>query len=448
MVTESEAAAVLVVDDSADSAELVRRFLEGAGHRVTSASSVQEAVKALARDAFQLVVTDMRMPRSSGLELVRYVRENFDLTSVVVITGFPTVDNAVTAVQIGADEYLGKPFTEQEMVAAAERALRRRRRRVAERGIGRRDATATYGMMGESSAMQSVHAAVRKVAATNASALILGESGVGKELVARAIHAASSRRHAPLVPVNCGAIPQELFESELFGHVRGAFTGASSDHPGFFQASNHGTLFLDEVSELGPKLQVKLLRVLQDREVYMLGATRPRKVDVRILAASSRDLGEMQKAGTFREDLFYRLSVVTIRVPPLRERGADVLILVRYFLDRFAEDLEREPLKVTDAALEALEAYRWPGNVRELENVMHHLVVMTEGDVIDVPDLPDQMRFSIAEETGPKSGQVALHRVEIEHIRAVLDSVDGNKTKAARILGIDRKTLREKLRDG
>ena len=440
---EETSASVLVVDDSPDSTELVRRILESKGHRVTAAESVQAAVRALGRQAFELVVTDMRMPRSSGLDLVRYVRENFELTSVVVMTGFPTVDNAVTAVQSGADEYLGKPFGEDELIAAAKRALRRRDRRALDRTAARSEPSGSHGMIGASHAMQSVFGAIRKVAATNASVLIIGESGVGKELVARALHAASSRRHSPLVPVNCGAIPQELFESELFGHVRGAFTGATSDHPGLFQAADHGSLFLDEISELGMKLQVKLLRVLQDREIYMVGATRPRKVDVRILAASSKDLRELKSLGTFREDLFYRLSVVTIQVPPLRERGDDVLLLTRHFLDRFAEDLERSPLRLSDSALKTLEAYNWPGNVRELENVMHHLVVMTEGEEIDIPDLPANMRYSIEERGG---GEFALRHVELEHIRSVLESVDGNKTKAARILGIDRKTLREKLK--
>ncbi|MBK7583634.1 MAG: sigma-54-dependent Fis family transcriptional regulator [Myxococcales bacterium] len=436
-------ATTLVVDDSEDSRELARRHLSAHGHTVRIAASVEEAVELLALGRFDLVVTDMRMPNASGLELVRYVHENFAATAVMVITGFPDVDNAVSAVKFGADEYLGKPYTELELIQAAQRALRGLTRRV----LGLDDAVqanvAKHGMIGISRPIRQVFAQISRVAASNAGVLLTGESGVGKELVARAIHVESSRRQAPLVPVNCGAIPQELFESELFGHARGAFTGANTDHPGFFQASDGGTLFLDEVSELGPKLQVKLLRVLQDRQVYMLGATRPRKVDVRIIAATSRDLAAMISEGTFREDLFYRLSVVTIDVPPLRERGDDLILLARHFLARFADEQDRPPPELSEPAICAMEAHSWPGNVRELENLMHHLVVMADRGRIDVVDLPPHMRhLAPASERTPR----ALEQVEREHIQKVLDSVSGNRTQAARVLGIDRKTLREKLK--
>ncbi|HMR74233.1 MAG TPA: sigma 54-interacting transcriptional regulator, partial [Polyangiaceae bacterium] len=250
-------------------------------------------------------------------------------------------------------------------------------------------------------------------------------------------------REGPFVPVNCGAVPSELFESELFGHARGAFTGASADHVGFFQASDGGTLLLDEISELSPKLQVKLLRVVQDRRVYMLGATKPRGVDVRILAATSRDLRAMVDAGTFREDLYYRVSVVVVHVPPLRVRGNDIELLIRHFAERFAADQNRTPLKFNRAVLAALRTYDWPGNVRELQNLVQRLTVMVEGSDVRIVDLPQHMRLRPPMSKTPSSG---LRQVELAHIRSVLDSVGGNKTQAAKILGIDRKTLRGKLK--
>ncbi len=291
--------------------------------------------------------------------------------------------------------------------------------------------------------MRTVFSTISKVAASNAGALILGESGVGKELVAAAIHRQSARREGPFVPVNCGAVPSELFESELFGHARGAFTGASADHVGFFQASDGGTLLLDEISELSPKLQVKLLRVVQDRRVYMLGATKPRSVDVRILAATSKDLRAMVDAGTFREDLYYRVSVVVIHVPPLRVRGNDIELLIRYFAEKFAAEQDRAPLRFAPAVLSALRTYDWPGNVRELQNLVQRLTVMVEGSDVRIADLPQHMRLRPPMSKTPSSG---LRQVELAHIRSVLDSVGGNKTQAAKILGIDRKTLREKLK--
>ncbi len=431
------------MDDSANSVELASRHLGDSGFHVLTASSVAEAVDVIRNHEVDLVITDYRMPNASGLELVRYVHENFRHTAVMMVTGFASIDNAVTAVQSGADEYLSKPYTEQELLGAVARALERRRRSHVALMAAENAQVARYGMIGTSPAMQRVFHTIAKVANSNASALIFGESGVGKELVARAIHCGSSRRNAQLVPVNCGAIPQDLFESEIFGHARGAFTGATSDHPGFFQASDGGTLFLDEIGELTLNLQVKLLRVLQDREVYMVGSTRPRKVDVRILAATSKDLPAMVRAGSFREDLFYRLGVVRIDVPALRERGDDVLLLAAHFAAHFSVDVKRPPPQLSDDVLRVLSSYPWPGNARELENLMQQLVLMAEGPVIQVSDLPAHMRFSPVHRGSPER---PLRDVEQGHIRSVLDSVGGNKTRAAQILGIDRKTLREKLK--
>jgi transcriptional regulator with PAS, ATPase and Fis domain len=284
---------------------------------------------------------------------------------------------------------------------------------------------------------------VAKAAPTCATVLISGESGTGKELIARAIHYGSPRAAAPFVPVNCSAIPESLLESELFGYVKGAFTGAHESRAGFFQTADGGTIFLDEISATSLSTQVKLLRVLQEREVCMVGSTRPRKVDIRVLAATNKDLPRLVEKQLFREDLYFRLNVITIALPPLRERGDDVLILIQHFARKFAGELGKRIPQFSDQALHVLRNYHWPGNVRELENVMQRLVVMTDSDVIEVADLPSLMRFSALRGSGFNR---TLAEVEAEYIHNVLDSVGGNRTRAAEILGIDRKTLREKLK--
>jgi transcriptional regulator with PAS, ATPase and Fis domain len=290
--------------------------------------------------------------------------------------------------------------------------------------------------------MLKVFDAISKAASTSATVLISGESGTGKELVARAIHYSSSRVSAPFVPVNCGGIPEGLLESELFGHVKGSFTGATDSRAGFFQTADGGTIFLDEISETSLAMQVKLLRVLQDKEVYMVGTTHPSKVDVRILAATNKDLLRLVEKEIFREDLFFRLNVISIAIPPLRERGDDIVLLINHFTAKFGKELAKPIPRFTEKVLRAFKTYDWPGNVRELENVIQRLLIMTDSDTIDVPDLPSLMRFSAQRVAGLNR---SLAEVEAEYIRNVLASVNGNKTKAAQILGIDRKTLREKI---
>jgi len=291
--------------------------------------------------------------------------------------------------------------------------------------------------------MRLVNDLITRVAATNATVLISGESGTGKELVARAIHYGSARAASPFVPVNCAGIPEGLVESELFGHVKGAFTSATTNRSGLFVAADGGTIFLDEVGELAAATQAKLLRVLQEGEVQVVGAGKKRTVDVRVIAATNKDLAAMIAQGSFREDLFYRLHVIAIDLPPLRDRDDDVLLLARHFLKRFSEDMGRPAPRLTNRAIDALRVYSWPGNVRELQNVLQRLVVMTDGDELDVTAMPVAMRFSLPR--GNKLG-CTLAEVEREHIEAVLASVGGNKTRAAEILGINRKSLREKLK--
>jgi DNA-binding NtrC family response regulator len=326
------------------------------------------------------------------------------------------------------------------LLDAVDATLAKQRRRT----LGPPAAPAPSGIIGESEAMQSAFHSIEKAAAVRANVLITGESGTGKELVARAIHYKSDRSSHPFVPVNCGGIPEGLLESELFGHIKGAFTGATETRAGFFQTGNKGTIFLDEVGETSLAMQVKLLRVLQEREICMVGSSRPQKVDVRIIAGTNKNLQGLIAAGRFREDLFYRLNVISIEMPPLRSRGADVLLLARYFSAKYAVEMGRAEPQYTDRALESLMRYAWPGNVRELENLVQRLMAMAEGDIIDVPDLPAGMRSEcLVEERGLDR---TLEDVQAEYVRHVMEKAKGNKSRAAKILGIDRKTLRERLK--
>jgi DNA-binding NtrC family response regulator len=442
MTIPGEKESILVVDDSLPTLEVLQRNLSAQGYKVFTARSVSEAIRILEYTAVDLVITDLKMPQVSGIDLIRHIQENYKDTEVMTITGYPSIEGAVKAIKTGAEEYLIKPFTDEELFSAVRRTLDKLYlRRIGETQWKKTPLT-TYGLIGKSEAMQKVFSVIAKTASTSATVLITGESGTGKELAARAIHYSSSRSSAPFVPVNCGGIPEGLLESELFGHVKGAFTGATESRAGFFQTADGGTIFLDEISDTSISMQIKLLRVLQDREVYMVGASRSRKVDVRIIAATNKDLAGLVKKEMFREDLFFRLNVLNIVMPPLRERGDDILLLTNHFVSKFAEEFDKPIPKFSDNALQVLRNYHWPGNVRELENVIQRLVLMTEGDLIEVSDLPSLMRFSALRETGLNR---TLAEVEAEYIRNVLASVNGNKTKAAEILGIDRKTLRDKL---
>ncbi|TET67832.1 MAG: sigma-54-dependent Fis family transcriptional regulator [Candidatus Zixiibacteriota bacterium] len=443
MASSVEKERILVVDDSEQTLEVLQRNLTSKGYRVFTAASVGEAIRVLENTTVDLVVTDLKMPRVSGIDLIRHVRENYKDTEIMTITGYPSIEGAVKAIKTGAEEYLTKPFTDEELFSAVRRTLDKLHLRRLGAARLQKMPSAPYGLIGESEVMQKVLTTIAKTASTSATVLISGESGTGKELVARAIHYSSTRASAPFVPVNCGGIPEGLLESELFGHVKGAFTGATESRAGFFQTADGGTIFLDEISDTSLSMQIKLLRVLEDKEVHMVGASRSRKVDIRIIAATNKDLASLVGKGVFREDLFFRLHVLTVPMPPLRERGDDILLLAHHFAAKFAEEFGKSTLRFSDNALQVLRNYHWPGNVRELENVVQRLVVMTDSDLIEVSDLPSLMRFSALRETGLDR---TLAEVEAEYIRNVLASVKGNKTKAAEILQIDRKTLREKLK--
>jgi two-component system response regulator HydG len=434
---------LLVVDDAPDTLEVLQRNLQAKGYQVFTASAVPDAIRILEGTPVELVITDLKMPKVSGLELIRHVRENYAGTEVMMITGYPSVEGAKDAVKMGAEDYISKPFTDEELYAAVERALDKLRARRTVEAPSFRAPHAPAGLIGESPAMRKVFAAISKAAPTSATVLITGESGTGKELVARAIHYGSPRASSPFVPVNCAAIPEGLLESELFGYVKGAFTGAGETRAGFFQTAEGGTIFLDEISATTPAMQVKLLRVLQEREVSMVGSTRSRAVDIRVVAATNRDLLALVRKEAFREDLYFRLNVITIDLPPLRDRAQDTLLFIRHFAAEFAAELGKPVPRFSDDAIQVLRRYRWPGNIRELRNMVQRLVVMAEGDLIDVPDLPSLMRFTALTAGGFDR---TLAEVEAEYIRNVLAAVDGNRTRAAEILGIDRKTLREKLK--
>jgi two-component system response regulator HydG len=430
---------ILVVDDAPDTLEVLERNLAAQGFEVLTASSVAQAVQVLESRAMDVVITDLKMPGLSGLELVRHVRENFRDTEVLMITGFPTVEGAVQAVKCGADNFLAKPFTDEELQKAVGAAFDKLRARRALQGELRMRGPLRPGLFGDSEAMRKVFAALSRAMASDATVLILGESGTGKELAARAVHYGGSRSSSPFVPVNLAAIPPEHAESELFGQV-----GLGGKvRAGFFAAADGGTLYLDEIAQASLALQARLVQALEERAIRPVGGTRDIPMDLRVIASSTKDLVALAKKGTFREDLLYRISVIGLSLPPLRARGDDVLLLANHFSSRFAAEAGKVAPAFTDRAAAVLRGYDWPGNVRELEQVVQRLVVLSDGQPVDVPDLPSLMRFSALKEK-------ALHRtlaeVEAEYIKSVLTTVDGNRTRAADILGIDRKTLREKMK--
>ena len=433
---------ILVIDDDDSLRRVIEYTLQGAGYRVLTAAEGAEGLDVFSREHPPLVITDIRMPELSGYEVLRKVREESPDTLVIVITAFGSVENAVEAMKLGAYDYLTKPFGRDELRLVVEKALSFRgledeNRRLREQLSEKTDFTR---LVGTSDEMRQVFDMVQRVAATEATILISGESGTGKELIARAIHHGSERREGPFIPVNCAAIPAELLESELFGHLKGAFTGAVKDRKGKFEQADGGTLFLDEVGELPLELQPKLLRALQEREIEPVGGT-VRKIDVRVVAATNRDLEEAMVEGTFREDLFYRLAVIPVHLPPLRVRRADIPLLVRHFLKKHGgADLAVDP-----GAMERLAAYPWPGNVRELENAVERMIILRRGMLIEEGDLPPRIRQQDRAPAGgvlnlPEDGY-ALEDLEKEAVLEALRRNGWNQTRAAAFLRIPRHTL-------
>lgn len=438
---KNKAYKILVVDDSKSTLEVIQRNLTSQGYDTYTSSNVHDAVRFLDESTIDLVITDYKMPKESGQSLIKYVRDNLTDVETMMITGYPDIEGAIQAIKDGAGEYLVKPFTDEELFSAVKRMIEKLKDR---RAVQSSEKPAkTYGIIGESAKMQHVFHRIEKAASTSATVLISGESGTGKELVARAIHYNSERRREPFVPVNCTAIPDTLLESELFGHTKGAFTGAKEKREGFFQIADGGTIFLDEIGDASLNMQSKLLRVLQDKEIRQVGSNRLQHVNTRVIAATHKNLMDLANKGAFREDLYYRLNVIDVLVPTLQERIDDVFLLINYFSNKFAKEMNVATPKFSDNALDALKNYSWPGNVRELENLIQRLVVIIDSDTIRISDLPESMRFKVLNEKVKKQ---KLDDVILEHILDVLKSVKGNKTLAAEILGIDRKTLRSKLK--
>ena len=445
-----ECGAILVVDDDADMRELVQDMLKDRGHQVTTAGNGQEALKLLGEKDYAVVLSDLRMKGMQGIELLTEIKKTFPDISVILMTAFGSVETAVEAMKHGASDYLTKPVKKDELIRVVERVLREAalRREVSRLRKEVHKEYSFHHILGKSKPMQAVFDLIKRVADSPTNILITGESGTGKELVAKAIHYNSDRKEAPFVPVNCAAIPEQLLESELFGHMRGSFTDARMDKRGLFEEAQKGTLFLDEISELPIMLQAKLLRAIQEKEIRRVGATKPISVDVRIIAATNLNLAEEAKAKRFREDLYYRLNVIELKLPPLRDRREDILLLVEGFLKKCGEVRGKEVKGVSESALAMLMDYTWPGNVRELENVIERAVTLSRGEKVTPDDLPPAVQGArgdrrVLDEAAEKT--LPLHEIEKEYIKKILEKTGGNKYQAAQALGIDRKTLYRKL---
>jgi two-component system response regulator AtoC len=448
---------LLLVDDDEAACRLLMEVLERENYRVVRALSVPEGLAKLDGEGpFDAVLTDLRMPGASGLDLLKVVRDRDPNAIVVVLTAFGDAGTAGDAIRAGAHDFISKPYDIGELRLVLSRALERRRLQPT-RGEGAAGSAAReldVDLVGHSPSIIGVMKTVARTAPSQASVLIFGETGTGKELVARTVHRYSERASARFVAVNCSALAEGLLESELFGHVRGAFTGAQSSRPGLFREADHGTLLLDEIGDISAALQSKLLRVLQEQEIVPVGAETPIRVDVRIIAATHRDLAALVKEGRFREDLYYRLNVVTITLPPLRERRQDIPLLIDNLLRRLSTKHDRGPVAVDPEAQRALLAYDWPGNVRELHNVLERALVLASQDVIGPEHLPREVRAthepapavqSVTGDGSPATEMIPLSAIERRHVLAVLAASDGNRERAARVLQISRRTLSRML---
>jgi DNA-binding NtrC family response regulator len=451
---------ILLVEDKESLRRVLRLTLESAGYAVAEAEDARAAAQALAREPFRLVLTDLRMPHGSGLDVLRASKEANPDAPVVLMTAYGSIDEAVQAMKDGAHDFLQKPVDSNHLLLLIERALEQVRLRT-ENVLLREEWSRRYGfprIIGESEAIKRAVAETQRVATTDTTVLLLGESGTGKELFARAVHHLSPRREKPFVAVNCAAIPETLIESELFGHERGAFTGATERRPGKFELASGGTIFLDEIGELPVSAQSKLLRAIEEKVVDRVGGRAPVPVDVRVVAATNRDLQAAAESGDFRRDLYFRLAVFPIRVPPLRERGDDVLLLARHFAAQLGRELRKREATLSDEAVVALRSHRWPGNVRELENAIERACILADSAVLAPADLglaraADSREGEDASAGFDTSGTLAeaaeraARIVERRKIAQALRAHEGNKTRAAEELGVSYKTLLTKIKE-
>jgi DNA-binding NtrC family response regulator len=443
---------ILVAEDEDLMRAIISRLLEEAGYRVAATASAEEALEAFAAGDVAVTLTDIRMAGMDGLALLDRLKDIDPEALVIVMTAYSSVDSAVAALRKGAYDYVTKPFVNEDLLQSVKNALRQRELFRENRHL-RRELDRRYGfseIIGTSEALQRVFRLVEKVAATSTNVLIQGESGTGKELIARAIHHHSPRADRPFVAINCGALPETLLESELFGHTKGAFTGATAPRPGLFRSAEGGTVFLDEIGEITPAMQVRLLRAVQEHEVTPVGSSAPVSFDARLICATNRDLEKEVSEGRFREDLFYRLNVIELHLPPLRERREDIPLLARHFITRTAREQQQHEKAVEPAALTALLNYHWPGNVRELQNAVERAFTLS-GDAIDLDSLPPRVRESasrISPESirDPDGLRPTLAEIERRYILETLAAVNQDKARAANILGIDLSTLYRKLK--
>jgi len=451
------AARILLVDDEPGSRESLSLLLGHEGYLVDTASDGEKAIRLFSKNKYDVIITDLFLPGASGIDILKHVKDHPLPCSVILITGNATAETAVEAMKEGAFDYIIKPVKFEKLKVLVEKAVEKTRL-VAENIYLRQQLRGKYkfdNIIGNSPAIQPVFSRMEKILHTDSTVLILGESGTGKELVARAIHFNGSRKEKPFIAINCGAIPAELLESELFGHVRGSFTGAVADKPGKFELANHGTIFLDEIGTMPLHLQMKLLRVLQEQEVERVGSIRKTKLDVRVISATNSDLDERVRRAEFREDLFYRLNVIPIHLPPLRERHEDIALLARHFLRKICADMRHPICELTPDALIAMESYKWPGNVREMENVIERVVALTDGNVIDRQDLPPQIAGTLNErgllpalhipEEGLDLTETMAH-LERHLIQQAMERSQSIKARAASLLNINRTTLVEKIK--
>jgi two-component system response regulator PilR (NtrC family) len=445
---------VLVVDDEQSMRELLTIMLRQAGYDVAAAESGEAAVERLKGESFDLVVTDLRMRKVDGLAVLKAAKEFSPRTVVLVVTAFASTETAVEAMKLGAYDYVTKPFKMDELKLTVSNALERRRLQDENQALKRqlRRERGFENFVGKSQKMLEVFETIRKTADSGSTVMITGESGTGKELVAQALHWESSRRGGPFVSVNCGAVPETLMESELFGHIKGAFTGAVASTEGLFAAAANGTLFLDEITEIPHTVQVKLLRAIQERQIRRVGDTKDVKVDVRLIAASNRDLGKAVADGILREDLFYRLNVIPVHLPPLRDRREDIPLLVAHFIKKLAREVGRPVRGATPDAVAVLEQYHWPGNIRELENVVERAMVLGRGELVDVESLPSTVRQPRTREDLPvelpAEGidlEAMLEQIERRYMQLALDRVGGVQTRAAELLRVSFRQFRYKL---
>ena len=440
---------ILVVDDEIKMRRVLQMILQKEGYEIVTSKDGREALQKVEEENFDLVLTDMKMPGLSGIDLLKKIRESDKEIPVIMITAYGTVETAVKAMKEGAYDYLLKPFEKDEMKIIVANALKMKTL-VRENRYLRGELEEKYkldNVIGKSSQMQEIYKILREVANTKATVLIQGETGTGKTLVARALHFNSSGKEKPFIHVNCAALPEGLLESELFGHVKGAFTDAVANKPGKFELANAGTIFLDEIVELSPMLQVKLLRVLQEKEFEQVGGIKTIKIDVRVIAATNRDIKKALEGGLLREDLYYRLNVISINIPPLREHKEDIPLLVEYFLQKFNRESGKNIKGVSPRAMDMLTNYNWPDNVREVENVIERAVILGSKNTLLPESLPlhlkkesDKMEIHI-----PPEG-IALEKVEKSLIREALKMTKGNQSRAAKLLDISRNTLRYRIR--